>query len=543
MLPNRSNLTTNLTTRVQNLTHNNLLQPRPVWVLSLAVLCVHALMALSHGGPVAVPDIPAYLHVAQVLAGLGEPVNTQFHPGMGFLLTPLTLIGVDGSLLHTAALLLNGVIAAAAIPLTHRLAASLGASRRICLMACAVCAVFPVFAAGSRTAWPEPLLALLVLTITVNLTSETTRGLTAAGCVAALSVAVHPRAIVLCVVLVALMAVHRHRATARPLIIGMGIGMVMTAVSLVVTSTWLWPRVSASLNTTTLDQRLFVGVGQIAAVMGVSCGLAGFAAIAAWRSRNQTTGVAQAMMFNVLGVVAMAMLGGWVLGGGDRPDLVMYSRYVSPFALPLTVIGVCFVAQHLTRHALWVWTMLGWVTVTVGSGWMVEQSDRTYRRIMTLSNGWAWTFGSGQARTALLLTVGLASLGAALLMYYPRALQPVVALLIVASSLTTVLNHQKLAEIGDISQRQTQLHNAIPQTAACVSFDRDSTKVYLDWLYRLEQPQLSFTIISLDSEDRPCGKFVLAGDGALANCRGATVHKSDSDTGWALWAYPPRGCG
>ena len=511
--------------------------------LALAVLCVHSVTAIKHGGPVAVPDIPSYLHHARSFTGLGEDLNTQFHPGLGLLLTPVVLMGVDGGGLHTAALLLNGLVAAAAIPLTHRLATSLGASSQISTIACVVCAVFPVFAAGSRTAWPEPLLALAVLTVSVCLVAGTRRGLLTAGIVSALSVAVHPRAVVLCAVLLALLALRNYRRTTGPLLVGVTAGAVITTASLVATSTWLWPRVSASLTTATVDQRLYVAVGQLAAVMGVSCGFAWFAAAAAWRNRNNTTGASHAIIFNVFGVLAMAALGGWVLGGGDRPDLVMYSRYVSPFALPLTIIGMCCVAQHITRRVMWIAPLIAWVICTIGSGWLVEQSERTYRRIMTLSNGWAWTFGSGQARTALLLTVGLGALSATLLMNYPRALFAVTTLLIGACSLTTVLNHQKLAEIGEISQRQTQLHSVIPHTATCVSFDRDSTKGYLDGLYRLERPELLFSTIDLRAGDRPCADLVVAGRTALMNCQGAEIQVIDDETDWALWAYPRQGCG
>ena len=35
-----------------------------MWALALAVLCVHSVIAIKHGGPVAVPDIPSYLHHA-----------------------------------------------------------------------------------------------------------------------------------------------------------------------------------------------------------------------------------------------------------------------------------------------------------------------------------------------------------------------------------------------------------------------------------------------------------------------------------------------
>ena len=528
---------------MRNLTLNNPLKVGQVpWGLALITVSVHTVIAFRHGGPVAVPDIPSYLYPALSATGLGEPLNTQFHPGLGLMLAPATLLGVTGANLHTAALLLNAAIAAMAIPLAYQLALGLGSSARVAIVACLVCAVFPVFAAGSRTAWPEPLLTIAVLAISVTLISGSTQGFFMAGLFATLSVASHPRALVFCSVLIASLALSSYRKNGRPLLLGLTAGAVVTTASLIATSTWLWPRVSASLSTATLDQRLLVTMGQFAAIMGVSCGFAGFALAAAWRCRGESTGRARAITFNVFGVVAMAVLGGLVLGGGDRPDLVMYGRYVSPFALPLTVIGLCFVAQNMTRRLLWIAPLFAWVVCTIGAGWFVEQSDRTYRRIMTLSNGWAWTFASGQARTALLLAIGMGALSAALVMSFPRAFYAATTILIGLCALTAVLNHQKLAEIGGISERQTQLHSAIPKQASCISFDGASTKGYLVWLYRLERPELSFSTIDLRANDKPCGDFVIAGEKALENCSGASVRKSDPDTGWAIWRYPTQGC-
>jgi len=532
-----------LTLRVLNQTHKNSgVTPKVVWLISVAATCAHVAVACFHGGPVAVPDIPSYLHVAQVVAGVGESWGTQFHPGMGVILSPFALMGMGGSALHTTALIINGVAAGAVAVVSYRLAKALHAPHHVSLIVSGIAAVFPVLAVGSRTAWPEPLLALAVLGITTNLAAGTRNCRFWAGCIAASAVAFHPRALVFCGALVVALLLHRSRDATRNILAGLLTGSMFTAFTLVATSTWLWPRVSASLTGTALEQRVFAGIGQITALMGMTCGFALLAILFAWRHRKQVTPLAQAATFAVTGALAMSVLGGWVLGGGDRPDLVMYSRYVAPFGLPLTIIGLITAAKNTTRRPLWIWPVLGWAAISIGSGWFIDESDRTYRRIMTISNGWAWTAASGHARLALVLSVGLVVACLGVLIFQPRALMTVVGALITTCLISTVSNHHKLAEIGDIAQRQTQLHSAIPDMAECLSFDGNSTKTYLEWLYRIELPHMSFTTIDLQNGDQPCGTYVVAGASALRTCEGAAVQVSDPDTGWALWAYPTQGC-
>ena len=52
-----------------------------------AVLSGHLITAMAAGGPVAVPDVPAYLGIAQWVGGDGlAPESIPFQPGYGLLL-------------------------------------------------------------------------------------------------------------------------------------------------------------------------------------------------------------------------------------------------------------------------------------------------------------------------------------------------------------------------------------------------------------------------------------------------------------------------
>ena len=79
--------------------------------------------------------------------------------------------------------------------------------------------------------------------------------------------------------------------------------------------------------------------------------------------------------------------------------------------------------------------------------------------------------------------------------------------------------------------------------ASCVSFDRNSTKGYLEGLYRLERPELLFTTIDLQAGDQPCADLVIADRVTLMNCHGAEIQAIDDETDWALWTYQKQGCG
>ena len=77
--------------------------------LGVLIAVSHAVVAVTHGGPVAVPDVSVYLSFPQWIFGGIALNNPTFFPGYGFLLTPWGWM--SGSGLHTVALLFNSVAA------------------------------------------------------------------------------------------------------------------------------------------------------------------------------------------------------------------------------------------------------------------------------------------------------------------------------------------------------------------------------------------------------------------------------------------------
>ena len=88
-------------------------------------------------------------------------------------------------------------------------------------------------------------------------------------------------------------------------------------------------------------------------------------------------------MFNVFGVLVMAVLGGWVLGGGDRPDLVMYSRYVSTRSL-LPWLTLSLASVSLPNTSPMDVGFFSRATYRMGAyvhGWVFRLASRTIRAL------------------------------------------------------------------------------------------------------------------------------------------------------------------
>jgi len=88
----------------------------------LALLAVHLRIAIVAGGPVAVPDVPAYLGIAQWVGGDGLALgHIPFQPGYGLVIAPLvavaqvSLLDTQGEVVHYLALVVNSLAAAAAV--------------------------------------------------------------------------------------------------------------------------------------------------------------------------------------------------------------------------------------------------------------------------------------------------------------------------------------------------------------------------------------------------------------------------------------------
>ena len=80
---------------------------------------VHLVIALTHGGPVAVPDVSAYLNITQRLWGGFSVPELPYHPGFGLVVGPFGFLGGDA--VHTAALCVNAALAGLTVWMVQRL--------------------------------------------------------------------------------------------------------------------------------------------------------------------------------------------------------------------------------------------------------------------------------------------------------------------------------------------------------------------------------------------------------------------------------------
>ncbi|MDP6862716.1 MAG: hypothetical protein QGH80_03430 [Acidimicrobiales bacterium] len=498
-------------------------------VVALTVAVLHAWIGVTHGGPVAVPDVSAYLSVAQWMNGAVLPADLAFHPGYGTLLAPFG--GLDGSTLHTVALIWNGALAGLYVLLAAGLARRLHGPAWTIRAAIIVAAIHPALSSSSRIAWPETLLAVMVMSAALMLSSSRW---TAAGIICGLAVAVHPRALVLVVAVAALGIIERRT---KPVLTGLVPALVFTAGLLQVTDSWPSARIQAAQTlgdgpgplTTTLGQWLALAAGTAGlAALGIFVGLR------ALRSRTEPTSNA----FVALSAIGMLLLGGWVLTGSARIDTLMYGRYMGPWVVPLTVIGIVAVAQRTIGSRAQIFAVLltvaGVITAISASG---DQSFEA-RRIMTLSQSSLWaTFDMRLVPVAVAAGV-IAILGITSIRHGP--LIPLALVVMIAAS-STVVNHVHLRGVGRIADGQTTTAVLVPDDVPCLAHDI-STKHYALWLYRLELPEKHHRRVNLAAGEEPCGNYVIAATDALNDCGDATLLAAEPAATWGLWRYPSAGC-
>ena len=381
----------------------------------LAVLAVHLRIAIAAGGPVAVPDVPAYLGIAQWVGGDGLALgHIPFQPGYGLLIAPLvavaqvSLLDTQGEVVHYLALIVNSLAAVAAVVVAGRL--GLVSSRRWWVAGAAglIAAVHPSLSSASRIAWPETLLTLFVLVAALAVafavlhagSAASRRAWARAGLLATLAVALHARMIVLPVAVVATALLCRigRRAWAA---LGMGLvaGGAATVVALTLTDTWPTERLSEAAQLDRGAEPFATVSGQLLALGGgtLGLGLIGLvtglgivfefvrrrpsdeedALTAPARSAATTGGpfgrrppggrmsgdaerspaarmprehagipgaLAAALVCLALGAFGAVLLGGWTLTGSARADALLYGRYVDPWAVPLAVAALAWLA-------------------------------------------------------------------------------------------------------------------------------------------------------------------------------------------------------
>ena len=408
-------------------------------------------------------------------AGTGSRCGTRrSKPGYGLLVAPLvalarvSLLEAQGEVVHELALVVNSLVAVAAVVVTGRL--GWVGSRRWWVVGAAglVAAVHPSLSSASRIAWPETVLTLVVLVVALAMgvavqhagTAASQRAWARAGLVATLAVAVHARMAVLVVAVVgtALLCRIGRRAWAA-LGTGMLAGGAATAVALTLTDAWPTERLSEAAQLdrgaepiATVSGQLLalgggtVGLGLIGLITGLGSaiwlarrrresgldeGLGPASARAAVRAGTRSAGpdpLTAALVCLALGALGAVLLGGWTLTGSTRADTLLYGRYVDPWAVPLVAVTLARLAtRQRTRPSasslLAVSAVVAVAACAVVAG-VAGSYDDAARRIMTLSFSPAWTRLDGRLGAVAVAALVATLLGVLLAALAPRRHPP-----------------------------------------------------------------------------------------------------------------------
>jgi len=497
---------------------------------ALGTLAFHTVVAVTHGGPVAVPDVSAYLSIAQWFGGGIALSDLAYHPGYGLLLAPFGTL--DGSTLHTVALVLNGIVASLCVLLAAAFARDLGASPKIISLVAAISVVHPALSTSSRIAWPEPILVGLLLVTALLIRRERWIWV---GVIVAGSVLLHPRAIVF--VIAGLIV----SATDKKTFIKFSSGLVPVGLLVLgllhVTHTWPSARVSAAQNLGEGPGPVSTLVGQWLALGATTGGLAvlglGFALFNADRSL-----AGKVHGFISLSAAGMLALGGWVLAGSERADTLLYGRYIGVWAVPLTIVGTVAVFNKRLRRNVSLSVLavsLCSLAIVVQTSSQVEDNSRT---IMTLGMSAIWRLFDNDL--VVVCCVSVAVIAIACLASRATLWLPLTVLALVAVS-STVINHRHLNEVGEIADGQAATADLVPHSELCLLHDR-STKSYSMWLYRLKLPEIEHRRVDLATGQNFCGQYVIALPSAVQGCAAAQLVGTEPRASWGLWKLSSNSC-
>jgi hypothetical protein len=541
-----------------------------VLVVAAVVLVGHVLVAVSHGGPVAVPDIPSYLSVAQWVAGGQPPPPFGYHPGYGLLLGPVALTGIGPDGLHTAALVLNGVLAAGAVVVAAALVRVLapGAPRWVTAVAVGLTALHPSLTSASRVAWTETVLIALVLGTALAI-ARAARGpgsawFALAGGLATVGVAAHPRMAALAAAsALAVVVVRPGWRAAASYVAGAAIGAATTVVALVVAYTGPTGggRLAGAVESAGEGAGLITTVsGQLAAVAASTAGLALVGLVEAvrrsvggLRREPPAPGLERATVaVGVLlgaGAIGTLLVAGASLAGSDRADTFAYGRYLDPYTVALAVLALATLAvrnRHVVGSALMV------VAAATALVWLsADLVARPATRIMVMGTDQWWRLSDGRLVPALLAGFAVAALGLAGWLAaerWPGATAAPVALGLLLAVTATATSQDHLARVGEVSAGQATAAAVVramgDDTPDCLAHDRTEVATYVLWLYRMQLPDLDHQRVDLSAGEAPCSSLVVAHltESTLAGCPDASVLATEPKGTWGLWEVPTGAC-
>lgn len=456
------------------------------------------------------------------------PDQLAFYPGYGMLLSPVGWLG--GEALHASALVLNSLAAGLCVVLASLLAIQVGLSQRIARIVAVLVAIHPSLSSSSRIAWPETLLLLMVLTLSLLVHRN---NWVMAGIVTGIALSLHPRMLVLAATISALAFYGGHL---RRLAMSLAPSLLVVAFLLTWTNTWPTERIAAVQNESSGSSFVATFAGQWLALSAGTAALATIGLVVGLsRSRQRVLGVEAFIAASALGMMAVGALS---LYGSQRIDTLLYGRYIGPWTLPLIIVGLAAIYRSEISSKV-IFGAVSSVLVALIIGLLSSsQVSAQGRRIMTLDLGVLWAAFDQRYVVVAVVAAATSTLALLTVNKIPTLTLTILCLLAISGS---VLNQFHLRNVGAIADGQSSVAQFLPEEIECLSHD-ESVKGYAIWLYRLKLPETRHGRIDLGAGEKPCGDYVIADDEALSKCIGAQVLAREPLGSWGLWEYPTRGC-
>ena len=348
-----------------------------VGLAAIAALVGRLVLARSVESPFIFQDEGGYVGVARLLAGDAPALyGPSYLPGWGLLVAPAAAV-LDAADLQNAAQVLNAVAAATVIPVLHLIGRRIvGLPPWVSAGAAVAGGVMAASLLQATMLLPEALLvlvtALAALAVHRALEVRSLPWAVLAGTTVGFGYAVHPRAIVAVIALLAVAAAgwrwgHLAARTAAAL----AGATVVTTVLVQALHTWatdqLYPAGSQpSLAGGPLGAlgepvgSAVIAAGQSWYVVVASLGLAPFGLLVAmrwgWLERWSTRGLVGAFIaLGALGSLALGTIGSYEVGTGTditRADLPVYGRYLEQWVPVLIVLAPALVRRWIAPAAV-----------------------------------------------------------------------------------------------------------------------------------------------------------------------------------------------
>jgi hypothetical protein len=555
-----------------------------LWGGAIVLLAIRLVLSLARSGPVVMADEAGYLMHARVLAG-GMPAEMGSSPfyrgGYSLLLAPVVGLGDDPVLAYHGVLVVNALLAASLVPLLFvLLTRCFDVARGPAAWAAVAGAAYPSVTALSQVALSEnllfPLMVAWLLAAGLLLRRPSAGAAVAAGACAALLWAAHGRMVVVAgltaAMLPALAILRRRRDDAaasgtrrRHDLLVAASGLIVLAGGLAGGSVLNSHLLERNYDGPRLDEteRALSSLGSLDGIVAVLENLAGHgwyllvatlglalllfagevpAACMRFARREPKTGDA-VLLLTALTTVGLLLASALWFSIRDRPDQLVYGRYVEPVApvLIAVALGVLARTAPIPRPRALVLGLAGLTAVVAvvraGLDLPVDPSRWNVASMPSVT---------GQIGPPVIVLGGLVAGAAVVLLVWlrraaPGALAPVVLALFVPTTayvayLPVLRSQRDVYPAGWTSPRPVV--EALGATR--VGYDLDGFDHIAVKAYQWAMPQTRFVLSHSRDQAPPAALFF--GDAELSGAarRGARIVWRDAGRDQVLWRVGAR---